>query len=86
MRPTTFLQSISVRRFNSLSAATGPRARGELSHHASTSGGGIASRSAQSGATTRTGNAVYPQEWWHFDYKDWKQYPILNMKFEDFGQ
>jgi D-alanyl-D-alanine dipeptidase len=29
---------------------------------------------------------VYPQEWWHFDYKDWKQYQILNVKFEDLGQ
>jgi len=29
---------------------------------------------------------VYPTEWWHFDYKDWKQYPILNVKFEDLGQ
>jgi zinc D-Ala-D-Ala dipeptidase len=26
---------------------------------------------------------VNPKEWWHFDYKDWKQYPILNVKFED---
>ena len=29
---------------------------------------------------------VNPKEWWHFDYVDWKQYPILNMKFEDLGQ
>jgi D-alanyl-D-alanine dipeptidase len=29
---------------------------------------------------------VNPTEWWHFDYKDWKQYPILNVKFEDLGQ
>jgi hypothetical protein len=29
---------------------------------------------------------VNPKEWWHFDYKDWKQYPILNMKFEELGQ
>jgi zinc D-Ala-D-Ala dipeptidase len=29
---------------------------------------------------------VNPSEWWHFDYKDWKQYPILNVKFEDIGQ
>jgi D-alanyl-D-alanine dipeptidase len=29
---------------------------------------------------------VNPTEWWHFDYVDWKQYPILNMKFEDLGQ
>jgi len=34
----------------------------------------------------KQGFTVYPQEWWHFDYKDWKQYPILNVKFEDLGQ
>lgn len=28
------------------------------------------------------GFAVYPFEWWHFDYKDWQQYPILNLTFE----
>ena len=22
-------------------------------------------------------------EWWHFDYKDWRQYPILNRAFAD---
>ena len=22
-----------------------------------------------------------PSEWWHFDYKDWKSYPILNQPF-----
>jgi D-alanyl-D-alanine dipeptidase len=32
------------------------------------------------------GFAVIPDEWWHFDYKDWKQYPIQNVKFEDLGQ
>jgi CubicO group peptidase (beta-lactamase class C family)/D-alanyl-D-alanine dipeptidase len=25
---------------------------------------------------------VYPYEWWHFDYKDWREYPILNLTFE----
>jgi zinc D-Ala-D-Ala dipeptidase len=30
--------------------------------------------------------SVNPTEWWHFDYADWKQYPILNTKFEDLGQ
>jgi D-alanyl-D-alanine dipeptidase len=29
---------------------------------------------------------VNPKEWWHFDYVDWKQYPILNTRFEDLGQ
>ena len=26
---------------------------------------------------------VYEFEWWHFDYKDWKQYPIGNERFEN---
>jgi len=29
---------------------------------------------------------VNPDEWWHFDYKDWNEYPILNVKFEDIRQ
>jgi D-alanyl-D-alanine dipeptidase len=32
-------------------------------------------------AMEREGFTVYPKEWWHFDYKDWKQYPILNLPF-----
>jgi D-alanyl-D-alanine dipeptidase len=31
------------------------------------------------------GFMVNEAEWWHFDYKDWKRYPILNLKFEDLG-
>lgn len=29
------------------------------------------------------GFTVYEAEWWHFDYKDWRRYPILNKPFED---
>ena len=29
------------------------------------------------------GFSVYEAEWWHFDYKDWRQYPILNWTFEE---
>lgn len=29
------------------------------------------------------GFTVYEEEWWHFDYKDWKEYPILNLKFSE---
>ena len=29
------------------------------------------------------GFTVFDAEWWHFDYKDWRKYPILNVKFED---
>ncbi|MBF9223193.1 M15 family metallopeptidase [Hymenobacter ruricola] len=28
------------------------------------------------------GFAVLPAEWWHFDYQDWKAYPIQNIPFE----
>lgn len=37
-------------------------------------------------AMEKQGFTVYPQEWWHFDYKDWKEYPILNVKFEEVGK
>jgi serine beta-lactamase-like protein LACTB len=32
------------------------------------------------------GFTVYEAEWWHFDYKDWKKYPILNLTFEQLGR
>ena len=28
------------------------------------------------------GFTVYPQEWWHFDYRDWRSYRIGNQPFE----
>jgi D-alanyl-D-alanine dipeptidase len=34
-------------------------------------------------AMEKEGFTVYPVEWWHFDYKDWKQYPIVNKRFEE---
>jgi zinc D-Ala-D-Ala dipeptidase len=32
------------------------------------------------------GFAVYEPEWWHYDYKDWQSYRILNMSFSDIGK
>ncbi|MEO7103989.1 MAG: M15 family metallopeptidase [Gemmatimonadaceae bacterium] len=29
------------------------------------------------------GFSANPQEWWHFDYKDWRDYPIMNVPFEN---
>lgn len=29
---------------------------------------------------------VYDAEWWHFDFKDWKQYRILDLPFESVGR
>jgi D-alanyl-D-alanine dipeptidase len=30
----------------------------------------------------KQGFTVYTTEWWHFDYRDWKQYGIQNVPFE----
>ena len=52
-------------------------------------GGTVAERARRAllrRAMEKQGFKVNPTEWWHFDYKDWKQYPILNVKFEDLGQ
>jgi D-alanyl-D-alanine dipeptidase len=37
-------------------------------------------------AMEREGFSVFPSEWWHFDYKGWKEYPILNVPFERVGR
>jgi D-alanyl-D-alanine dipeptidase len=30
--------------------------------------------------------AVYETEWWHFDFADWRKYPIGNVAFEQLGR
>ena len=30
----------------------------------------------------RNGFTVLPAEWWHFDYQDWKAYPIQDVPFD----
>ena len=32
------------------------------------------------------GFAVFDIEWWHFDYRDWTKYPILNATFEEMAR
>src|SRR5262249_22926109 len=29
---------------------------------------------------------VHPAEWWHFDYKDWGEYPVLDLPFATVGK
>ncbi len=31
------------------------------------------------------GFSVYANEWWHFDCKEWREYPIMNIRFLDVG-
>jgi D-alanyl-D-alanine dipeptidase len=33
-------------------------------------------------AMERQGFTVEPNEWWHFNYKDWPSYPILDISFQ----
>ena len=42
-------------------------------------------RATLRGAMESEGFTIYPNEWWHYDYKDWKEYPIMNVRFEDVG-
>ncbi len=34
-------------------------------------------------AMEREGFTVFEAEWWHFDYRDWREYPIVNLRFEE---
>lgn len=36
-------------------------------------------------AMEHEGFTVEPNEWWHFNYKDWKEYPILDIPFAQIG-
>lgn len=31
------------------------------------------------------GFAVYEPEWWHYDFEDWREYPIQNLSFSEIG-
>ncbi len=33
----------------------------------------------------RAGFTVYEYEWWHFDYRDWHDYALQNVRFEALG-
>jgi D-alanyl-D-alanine dipeptidase len=37
-------------------------------------------------AMEKEGFTVFESEWWHFDYRDWRDYPILNVPFAQIGR
>jgi len=47
--------------------------------------GARAKRDRLRAAMEREGFFVHPSEWWHFDYKDWAAYPILDVPFDAIG-
>lgn len=67
-----------------------PSAYDEMSEraHPSYAGGTDAQRAARDrlrAAMEREGFTVEPNEWWHFNYKDWRAYPILDIPFSAIG-
>lgn len=43
----------------------------------------IANRDLLTTIMTKHGFIGLPTEWWHFDYKTWEEYPILDISFEE---
>jgi D-alanyl-D-alanine dipeptidase len=37
-------------------------------------------------AMEREGFSVEPNEWWHFNYRGWREYPILDVPFSEIGR
>jgi len=37
-------------------------------------------------AMEKEGFTVFESEWWHFDHRDWREYPILNVPFAAIGK
>jgi zinc D-Ala-D-Ala dipeptidase len=42
----------------------------------------LARRDLLRAAMEKEGFTVEPNEWWHFNHRDWRQYPILDIPFE----
>lgn len=34
-------------------------------------------------AMTAEGFRIFPTEWWHYDFKDWKDYAVLDIEFKE---
>jgi len=67
-----------------------PSAYDEMSEsaHPTYSGGTPAQRAARDllrAAMETEGFKVEPNEWWHFNYKDWRAYTILDIPFSAIG-
>jgi D-alanyl-D-alanine dipeptidase len=44
-----------------------------------------AARDRLRSAMEREGFTIEPNEWWHFNYRDWRTYPILDVPFSAIG-
>jgi len=46
----------------------------------------LANRQILQKAMKKGGFRVYQYEWWHFDYKDWEKYPVINLTFQELSK
>ncbi len=46
----------------------------------------IFNRSLLFGIMRSFGFTHYPTEWWHFDFKGWEKYPLMDISFSDLGK
>jgi len=68
-----------------------PSAYDEMTERASPSyAGGTTEQRARRdllrAALEKQGFSVEPNEWWHFNYRDWRHYPILDIPFSAIGK
>jgi zinc D-Ala-D-Ala dipeptidase len=43
----------------------------------------IRNRELLIGIMSNFGFSVYASEWWHFDFRGWEQYPLMDLSFEE---
>lgn len=43
----------------------------------------LQNRSLLAGVMQAFGFLIYPDEWWHFDYRDWENYPLMDIPLEE---
>ena len=57
----------------------------ERSHRNYTQGSSetIHNRDVLENVMCKAGFIPYAYEWWHFDWKDWQQYPVLDISIDD---
>ena len=75
------LKTGKVGRDGRAATTSSPTARSPTTPAARRGSAGTATCCAR--AMEAEGFTVYEAEWWHFDYKDWQKYPILNKTFEE---
>ncbi len=43
----------------------------------------LQNRALLAGVMQAFGFLIYPDEWWHFDYQDWENYPLMDIPLEE---